>query len=93
MEQQEEKDRFSVDMTPGHHEALASLAKQFKITQGEVVECLLDAHNQNYARDDAAGHTFNQLAIQKRQAKVAAREQSRALYKQFKEQQKAAVAS
>lgn len=92
MEQQEQKDRFSVDMTPAHHEALAALAKQFKITQGEIIECLLDAHRLNGERDEAATFTFDQLAIRTRQDKIAAREKTRALYKQFKEQQKAAVA-
>jgi hypothetical protein len=69
--------RFSIDLDDNHRFSLALIAKTFKITQGEVIETMLDQ----------MGTPTGELAAAmtaKREAKVARRAPNKELYKQFK---------
>lgn len=41
MSEHDEK-RFSISMSADHHKRLAGLAKEYQLTQGEIVEILID---------------------------------------------------
>lgn len=70
--------RFSIDLNERHRDALAAIAKSYKITQGEVIEVLLD-------RADTTGdHLLGAALMAKRTSKVARRAPKKELYKQFK---------
>lgn len=69
--------RFSIDLDDNHRSSLNLIAKTFKITQGEVIEVMLDQ----------MGTPTGELAAAftaRRDAKVARRAPKKELYKQFK---------
>jgi len=71
-----QRTRYSIDIDGPHREQLAAIAKAYKLSQGEVIETLLD-----YAGEDDG---IKPLFVAKREAKVAARKPKNALYQKFK---------
>lgn len=65
-----QKTRYSIDMDDEHREKLATLAKRYKITQGEAIEVMLDfvEHADQIAP----------AMMARREAKLAARKEAKA---------------
>lgn len=72
----EPRPRFSIDLNEPQRAALNALAKEHKITQGEVVEVLLDRA--------VLDNGLSAALTARREAKVARRAPKKELYKQFK---------
>lgn len=59
-----------------YHERIAALAKEYKLSQGEVIEVLLDTVYDNF--------TFTEALILKREKKVGSRTSIRAIIQRTK---------
>jgi len=69
--------RYTIETSISARENIASLARQYRITQGEVVECLLIAANGHGATE--ADKVMNQTRQRKVAERKAKRESDRSL--------------
>lgn len=72
----EQRLRYTIDIDPEHRARLSEIAKEFKLTQGEVIAALLDNMD--------LGALMNHLQA-RRQEKVAQRAAQKKIYQKLKE--------
>lgn len=63
-----ENKRFSISVSEDHQEKLSTISKRFKLSQGDVIECLVDLFSEE---------THAAALVARRIAKVSKRESSK----------------